>query len=52
MKGFSLWPLRKANPGRELAKMRNPDKRKAYKAFHDAWRAEQGKTAILWSDGK
>lgn len=47
-----MWPFRKPNPGRELAKMRNPDKRKAYKAFHNTWREEQGKPAIQWSDEK
>lgn len=38
------------NPGRELAKMRNPDKRRSYKAFHDHWRQEQGKPPIVWAD--
>lgn len=50
MKGFTLWPLRRANPGRDLAKMRNPDKRAQYKAFHNAMRMAQGKPPIVWAD--
>lgn len=42
--------FRKPNPGRELAKMRNPDKRRSYKAFHDHGRQEQGKPPIVWAD--
>jgi len=40
----------KPNPGRELAKLRNPNKRAEYKAFHNSMRELQGKPPIQWAD--